>query len=337
MARKTIQQQRIERLVAKQEKAIADAFRVAMAKAGNAIDRAALIRFLEAGDVERAVQLFRIERGVLFPLEEAVRNAFIAGGLSVADDLPKGLTGAFGFDGGHPRAAKWAQSKAAELVTYTSDENIAAARRVITEGLESNRGLQSVARDLAGRKVGKRRVGGIVGLTEQQTERMMRLRSMLRDPDQIGDYFKGNGPRYRESDRRFDAMVRRAIRDGKALSAADIDKVAEAYKSKATKARAERVARTEAFTAQASGRDEAYQQVMGRDDVETVTVRWQHNLSQNPRDDHQAMDGTVITLGEDFVFPDGTRMKHPHDLRGGAEHSVGCKCTAFHRVRLARD
>jgi hypothetical protein len=49
------------------------------------------------------------------------------------------------------------------------------------------------------------------------------------------------------------------------------------------------------------------------------------------------MGGTVIQLGETFNFPDGARMKYPHDPAGGAAHSIGCRCVAIHRVKLPKD
>lgn len=335
--RKSAQQRRIEQLLAKQSSAIEKAFIQAIAKAKLNVDRAELLRLLEAGQIERAAQLFRIERGVMFPISEAIRDAFIAGGMAVADDLPKGLSGRFGFDGRHPRAVKIAEQQAAALVTNISDDAIANARKVITDGIDTNRSLNSVARDLVGRKVGRTRRGGIIGLTEQQTDRMINLRSMLGDPDRIGEYFKGNKPRYKESNRRFDAMVRRAIKDGKALSAADVDKITDAYKAKASGNRAKVIARNEAFTAQAAGRDEGYQQLLDDGKVESVTKRWVHGLSENAREGHQQIDGTVVQGDEDFILPDGTRMSHPHDPRGGPHHSVGCRCTAFYRVRLPKN
>lgn len=335
MARKSAQQRRIEALLKAQSAAIQKAFLEAIAKAKLNVDRAELLRLLEAGQIERAAQLFRIERGVMFPISEAIRDAFIAGGMAVADDLPKGLSGVFGFNGSHPNAVRIAEQQAADLVTNISDDAISSARKVIVDGLDTNRSLNSVARDLVGKKVGRTRKGGIIGLTEQQTDRMINLRSMLGDPDRIGEYFKGDKPRYKESNRRFDAMVRRAIKDGKALSAADVDKITDAYKAKASGNRAKVIARNEAFTAQAAGRDESYRQLLDSGKVESVTVRWQHNHSVSARADHKYMDGTVIQLGETFDFG-GVRMKHPHDPAGGAEHSINCRCIAVHRVKHAR-
>tara|TARA_R110000868_G_scaffold348974_2_gene610139 strand:- start:12579 stop:13589 length:1011 start_codon:yes stop_codon:yes gene_type:complete len=336
MAGKSLQTRKIEALLQRQSVAVRKAFLEAMQKATNAVDRAALIRLLEQGDVERAVQLFRIERGTMFPLSEAIRDAFIGGGMAVADELPKGLSGVFGFDGRHDRAVALAERQAAELVTYISDDAILNARKVIVDGLDTNRSLNSVARDLVGRKVGRQRVGGVIGLTEPQTDRMINLRSMLGDPDRIGEYFNGNKPRYKESDRRFDRVVRKAIKDGKALSPADVDRVTDAYKSKASGNRAKGVALDQANSAIAQGRSEAYRQLLDRDEVESITKRWQKSPRRNDREDHKAMDGTTIQLDEKFQFAD-VAMDGPHDPAGGPAHNMFCGCVAIYRVKYARD
>jgi len=96
------------------------------------------------------------------------------------------------------------------------------------------------------------------------------------------------------------------------------------------------VARNETFTAQASGRNEGWQQVLERPDIDGVTVRWQHNLSQKPREDHVSMDGTIIQIGGDFIMDDGTAMSYPHDPRGGPIHSNGCRCIAVYRPVLPK-
>jgi hypothetical protein len=131
--------------------------------------------------------------------------------------------------------------------------------------------------------------------------------------------------------------VRKAIKDGKALSPADVDRVTDAYKSKASGNRAKIVARNEAFVAQAAGRAEGYQQLLDDGKVEAVTKKWQHGFSQEPRQDHLRLDGETIDFDEAFVMDDGVRMRFPHDPAGGAEHSIGCRCTCVYRVKYARD
>lgn len=343
MARpETGQAKRIRDAIAKLEPTIRKAFERAITQAAGAVDQRALLAALDAGDIERAVQILRLNQAMLFPFDDAIRAGFIAGGMSVAADLPRGLAGRFAFNGRHIRAEAWAREHVGGLIQGIEADGIETTRRVIREGLEAGRSHKAVAREITGRKVGNRRVGGYLGLTTQQADSVINARSILSDPERIREYFirdEKTGrmkPRYQLSDRRFDVRVKKAIAEGKALSGPDLDQVIEAHRSKALGYRGKLIAKNEAHTAAAAGREEAFRQVIEDPEVETVTVRWQHNLSKEPREDHKAMDGTVITMGETFDFPDA-RMKHPHDPAGGAKHSAHCRCIAVYRVRFRRD
>jgi hypothetical protein len=337
------QASRVRAALQKLEPEIRKAFEEAMQRAARGVDQAALLDALDAGDIQRAVELLRINQAILFPLPEAVRAGYMQGAGLVAADLSGGLGARWAFDGNSENAQRWIRSRGAELVEGIVDETMQAARKVITEGLRDGTGHRSIARQITGRKVGRSRVGGFIGLDSQMTDDVINARSMLSDPDRIRDYFikdRKTGrwkPRYQLSDRRFDSRVIKAIKEGRALSGPELDRVVEAHKSKALGYRGRRIARNEAHTALAAGREEAYEQVRNDPEVETITVRWQHGLSQEPREDHLAMDGTVIEMGETFNFPDGVQMKHPHDPAGGAKHSIGCRCIAVHRVRMRRD
>ncbi|PHR93492.1 MAG: hypothetical protein COA78_32845 [Blastopirellula sp.] len=332
MARLSAQQRRINALLRKYEPIIRKAFAEAMKKAANAVDKSVLLAALEAGDFERAILLVRIERGVLFPLDEALRNVFNAGGYLAVADLPTGISGVFGFNGAHPRAVEIARSQAASLVTYIMEDATQSARKIIIVGLSENRSVAKVARDLIGRKIGRSRVGGVIGLTGPQTDSIIRGRSDLLsgDPKRMRRYLT-----LKQRDKRFDSSIKRAIAEGKPIRGARLDMIMEGHRNKALAYRGKTVAKSEAFTAQATGRDEGYRQILDSGKVESVSVRWQHNLSVKPRADHVAMSGTVIQLGETFDFG-GVRMRFPHDFAGGAEHSVGCRCTAFYRIRVPR-
>jgi len=131
--------------------------------------------------------------------------------------------------------------------------------------------------------------------------------------------------------------VRRAIKDGKAMSAADVERIAKAHDARLLKARGDTIARNEAFTAQAQGRNEAYRQMQDQPDVEAITKRWQHASLKDPRKDHQRMDG--VTVGFDEPFPpmdDGAVLQYPHDPAGGAAHSVACRCTAVYEPKFRK-
>jgi hypothetical protein len=110
-------------------------------------------------------------------------------------------------------------------------------------------------------------------------------------------------------------MVRKAIADGKPLSAADIDKITGRYRDKMAKYRGEVIARTEAASALAQGQREGFQQALDSGRVAGVTKAWNHNsANQNEREDHVYMSmQPAIPIDRKFVLPDGTEMDVPHE------------------------
>lgn len=323
------QRVQVEELLRRMEPEVAKALRRAMEDAALAVDRKVLVALLETGRIEEAVQLLRINQAVMFPLTEAIRTAYFAGAASVV--APRGFSGLFRFDGTHPEAQRWVAEKAASLVQGITAESEAMARTVLSRvGQVPSRKL---ATEITGRMIGQRRVGGFIGLTEQQTDSIIRGRAKLLsgDPAQMREYLA-----LKQRDRRYDGAIKRAIREGRPIQGAELDRIMEAHRTRALGYRGRVIARNETHTALAAGRDETYRQMLERPDVKAVTKRWQHNLSEHPREDHQAMDGMVIGFDEAFIFADAA-MKYPHDPAGGARHSLGCRCIAVYRVELERD
>jgi len=199
-------------------------------------------------------------------------------------------------------------------------------------------GSRAIARMITGTKQGTQRVGGILGLTTQQTD------SIMGKYDDVGRLISMGGrqklasgdPKLKLRDRRYDAQIKKAIAEGRAITGPALDKIMDAHKSKALAYRGKLIAKNETFSALEAGRREAIAQALQNPEVEGATKRWQHNLSQEPREDHVAMSGTVIDFNEDFVF--GTvRMKNAHDPDGGAEHNLGCRCITVYRIRMRTD
>jgi len=335
--RLTRQQQRIIReLVAKHDPLIRQAFEAAIQNARGALDFEALVQAVQFGDWNRAADLMRLNQAVLFPLEEAIRAATIAGGMSVT--LPKGVAGSFGFDGNHVRAQQIIAETAARLVTEVGNPGTEPIRALILQAQQEGIGAQATARRLAG-TINQRtgiREGGIMGLDGPRAQRSVRVREILSDPDQIADYFKGDKPRFTSTDRRFDAMVRKAIKEGRALPKADVERIAKLHDARLLKARGQTIAKDQAFTAQASGRKEAYAQLFESGQLEALDKSWNHNTAKDPRHDHAALDGKTIPFDEAFVMDDGTRMQMPHDPDGPAHHKLGCRCTLIYRPKYRR-
>ncbi|MDK3016547.1 structural protein [Pseudodonghicola flavimaris] len=317
------------------EPQVRDAFLSAVYAARSRVSLQELISAYERGDLPAMLELLRMEQGSFWQLQEAIRQAGVAGGTNVAKTLPAGLKGSFSFNGQHPRAEQLLRELGAQLVQGMEQDTLEAARRVIVSALQEGRASRAVALDLTGRMATSgtlkgQRVGGMIGLTPDQADWVVNARLDLRALDRR--YFTR-----KLRDRRYDPMVRKAIESGKPLSPAQVDKITGRYKDRLLAYRGQVVATHEVHAAQAAGRHEAYLQLSEGDNVAAVTKKWIHGHSKEPRRDHRQMDGTVIAFDQDFVMDDGARLRFPHDPRGGIKHSAGCNCTMFYRVVPKKD
>ena len=328
MARATAQARKIASLLSQLEPAVSRAFQEAIYAARKSVNIAALVDALDRGDLGAAVRLLQLPQGVLFSLEDAIRQAYIEGGKMVAIAAPSAL---IGFSGSTPRAVAWLAELSSTRIQGIADDTIEATRAALIAGREQGMGSRSIARMITGTRRGTQRVGGILGLTTQQADSIMSARAKLGsgDPKLMREYFD-----LKLRDRRYDAQINKAIKEGRAITGPALDTILEAHKSKALAYRGKLIAKNETFSALEAGRAEAIAQALENPNVAGASTRWQHNLSKEPRKDHVEMSGTVVEFGTPFVFPDGTRMMHPHDPNGGAKHNLGCGCIAIHRIRM---
>lgn len=314
----------LEAIRAAQSK-ISQAFLDAVAQSAGRVDFNELIARIEAMDTDWVIRELGLNQ--TFMLTEEIRRTFIAGALIT----PRGLSGRFAFDGGHPRAVELLERNGGELVTLLKDGQDVVIRSVLRAAMESNQTPAKTALELVGRVKGTTRVGGFLGLTKPQADSIIRSRALLEsgDPKLMEQYLE-----LKQRDRSYDGRVRAAIKAERPVRG--IDTILAAHRRKALGIRGRNIARDQAKTSIAAGRDEAFTQIGDVPDVDFVTKRWQHNLSLDPRQDHVDMSGTVIRFDAKFDFGD-VQMKHPHDPAGGAKHSLGCKCIAFYRVHMVRD
>lgn len=322
----------LDRLLAGLDKTVRAAFEDAIRRHAARINLVALADALRRGDIATAVEIAALKPRDVALISETLRGAYFSAGNLVGGNGP-GVLGLFQFDGTRPEAMAWAAQNSARLVTRLTEESRDAVRQTIAGGIDMNRPAQSVARDIAGKRVGSVRVGSIVGLTGPQAASIARARAGLSsgNPAALREYLK-----LALRDRRFDKQVRKAIKEGRGIQGADLDRMLEAHKVKALGYRGKVIAQAETFKAAAAGRDHSYRQMLELDGVTGVSVRWQHNLSAEPRVDHIAMSGTVVQIGQPFVFPDGTTMRYPHDDTAPARHVIGCKCIAVYRVQVEK-
>lgn len=334
MARQTAQEARLRAALAKLEPKIRLAFVAAVQAHAGSVDMAALIEALDRGDVYAAAEILEFKQGSFWPLSEEIRAGFMGGGAMVRLDLPKTMAGAFGFNGRHARAEAWVQRHVGTLIQGIEEDTLEMTRNVVRQGVEQGMSSRDVARQITGKKVGARRVGGFLGLTAQQADSIMGGRAKLAsgDPALMREYLN-----LKQRDKRYDAQIKAAIKAGKPITGRQLDRIMEGHKSKALGYRGRLIAKNESHSAMAAGRDEAYRQMLDRPDVETVTKKWVHGLSEDPRLRHVALSGTRINFEEAFDLGGGVFAKHPHDPDIPASEKIGCKCVAVYRVRFRRD
>jgi hypothetical protein len=320
----------IEEALARYEVAIQDAFLKAVQDHASKINQAALIEALDRGDIDAAVNIAAINKSVLYPVDAEITNAFIVSGQSIAAAAPV-YAGSFGFDGRATEAADWAKQHVGGLITRIEQDQREAIRNVVSENIGNGVNTRKSALEIAGRiGPGGRRQGGLVGLNAPQIEAVRNARADLANLDER--YFT------RElRDKRFDPLVKRAIRDKKPLSQVDIDRVAGRYADKQLAHRAKTIARTESLTALREGRRQGIEQAIAQGvmSADTIMREWSATMDRRTRRDHMIMDGKKVQgLTAPWVLPDGSMMMYPGDTSMGAsaEQTIQCRCIEEYNV-----
>lgn len=217
------------------------------------------------------------------------------------------------FDAVNQRAVFAARQNELELVQGLSAETRQTVRQVITDGQRSGLNPRTIARDIR----------QSIGLTPTQEQHVRNYRRALEQ----GDF--GNALGRELSSGQSDRTVRRAQRDGTALTEQQIDTAVERYRQNYVQYRAETIARTESARNVHAGIDESMRQAIERGDVEAeqLVKEWIHAGRGHSRPAHAAMDGKTVKWGELFELPTGARMRYPHDPSAGADENANCRCT----------
>jgi hypothetical protein len=294
---------------------------------------------IDRGDIEAAIQAIRLGGEFFAPLDDAIVSAFRQGAIYQLSTLPKKTLPDTGpllvrFQGRHPRAERWTRQRAAELITEITEDQRRMIRETIHEGISQNRGTRNIVLDLIGRTEGNQRVGGLIGLHSKQAEAVRAARADLSGGD-INRYM-----RRQRRDRRFDRTILKAQREGRALTAKELDKITGRYAERLLRLRGENIARTESNRAMNEGKAEAIRQMIdsGQITEDMVTKIWDATPGLRTRDSHRLLNGVHERFGQSFVSPvSGALMDHPHDASHGAPASelVNCRCSVRYRIDWA--
>lgn len=278
-----------------------------------------ILALIRAGD---ALAVARQYTGANYSaLLESARAAFLQGGAAEAAT----------FDIRRPSANAWLQNNAVTTLEAIRQEQAAAVEVTMTAARLRGDTPAQIARQIVGEfsPVTGNRYGGVAGLTGQDAQFVQNARDQLLSLDRA--YFTRT-----RRDRRFDAMVLRAINAGKPLASADIDRITQRYAWRLLQTRADTVASIEALENYNGGRQQMYTQLV-EDGVSprAITKRWKTRGDEKVRASHRAMNGQTVPGDGFFITPRGARMLNPGDMSNGAGVSevARCRCRAIYTIK----
>ena len=323
-----ITRSKINRLLARLEPPVQRAFALAIDNAKSRAQINALVRAIEAGNIDAIITASGIRDGMWSNMSETIRSAYAQNGAIVlATDLPKRF--AAEFDINNPRAESWLRVNSSQMITGDlMPESRAAIQTMLQDGMIKGKNPRSVALDIVGRidATGKR-AGGVIGLSDQQTKYAI---NMADDLENL------NWQRYKKRrlrDRRFDSIVEKSVKDGKPLPKKTQQKIVERYETRMIKHRGDTIGRTEVLAAVNEASDEALRQIIDEGLVpRNAAVRiWRHSFGVNEREGHILMNAQERGIDEFFMNPiTGVPLKHPG--AGPPSETINCRCYIEHQI-----
>lgn len=331
----------MKRLMAKLEVPLRKAYERAISGARGRANIAAMVRAINAGDIDALLLAAGIRDGMYSILTEEIRKAYLESGIFVlAADLPKRFS--LDFNINNPRAETWLRINSSQLITGDLlPEHRAAIQTILEDGMIVGNNPRTTALDIAGR-IGPtgRRQGGVIGLTQQQSQYAVNMKNTLTNNPRryfVKDRVTGKmKPRWKLADKRFEKTILKAIETNKPLTKATINKIVERYEDRLLKHRGENIARTETLQALNESSDEALRQIVddGLAPRDAALRIWRHSFSPNERDGHLRMNGTARRIDEAFTNPiTGAVLLRPGS--GDASEVINCRCYLEHKIDFA--
>jgi len=275
---------------------------------------AALVRLLEDGNIQEALE--RVAATGAIRLADEFAAVYTLAGRSTADTLSDALEVLVSFDQVNDRAVFVMQQERLRFIREFNASQRNATRTALVDGIE--RGLNPI--DQA------RNFRASIGLTQRQQEAVINYRHLLSE---------GNSEALSRQlrDRRFDRTIARAIREDKPLTRKQIDTMVSRYNERYIKYRSEVIGRTEALRAVHSGNDEMYRQAI---DASQVTVEqlertWVTARDGRVRDSHSALGGKKRRIDETWDTSNGS-LRYPGDPDGPVEETAQCRCALSTRI-----
>lgn len=345
MLKRFTPQEQLEQIIDNFEPTIRRAFLKAIETIRSDIVIEEIITRLEKDDVSGAVNAVPVDSVAFYPLVEAIRQTYNAGGIAAVSTLPR-LSSPSGqkvivrFDARNIRAEQWLSQHSSTLITNIIRDQQQAIRSVLTTGMVNGRNPRSVALDIVGRveKVTGKRTGGIIGLTNKQASYVENARQELNSgqPEALKSYLN----RVRR-DKRFDNTVLKAVDSGEPISKTTITKMLNRYEASLLKLRGDTIARTEALESVNTSQQEAFQQVLDKTAYtdQDIQREWRCASDDRVRDSHFLMNRQKVKgMQTPFITPDGYKLRYPHDssLGAPARETINCRCIQLIRLNYMK-
>lgn len=325
----------LEKLASTWEPKLRDAFLAAIRGITDRANLTVITRLLENGDFAGAFRALNIDPADFSQFALIHQQAFNSGGSAAADTIPPILQPAGHsirvlFNVRNPSAEAWVSQRSSKLITEIVDDQRNMVRDFLQRGLASGENPRTVALDLVGRvsATSRARTGGVIGLHSTQEQWLASYAADLGSTDPIAlRRLLDRGLR----DKRFDAAVLKAIREGRGLPSDTEVKMRIAYANKALKWRADNISRTETLRALGAAQVEAYQQAIDKGHLDKSLVRrfWETAGDERVRPTHRLIPGRNKdgrAWDEPFQTPDGPSMHAPHDK------DPQCRCKEIVRI-----
>lgn len=222
------------------------------------------------------------------------------------------------YDQANLRAITRMRENRLRLVREFSEAQRHATREALIEGMLLGENPRTMAR----------RFRDSIGLSPTQARALDNYRRALETGDR-------SALERALRDRRFDPTVERMLRGGGSLTAAQIDRMSERYRTRLLNHRADVIARTEALRSVHEGNHEMFQQAIdaGELDPNNLVQTWNTARDTRVRDTHRTMHGQEKPWGEPFVSGSGAKLKHPGDANAPASETIQCRCALGTRIR----
>ena len=315
----------LDRLISRLTPELAAALLASLQDMRDGVDYPALLAAIDAVDPDAVERALNIEDASFAPYIAAAMVIYMRSGAEMAREIARG--GRF-----NPALDAEFRRDLADKVAARTAEQIEAARARVYEGLASGRTRREIAESLAGRisKATGKRTGGVTGLSRPQQSWVDTMRERLASGDaaQLRATLAA-----KDRDKRYDRTIKVAIRDGKVIPPAKIDEITGKYADRLLRKRATNIASVEVEQFAANAREDAVRQALAKMPGAVARKTWHHSsIYINARPDHVGMSGVTVDMEANFVMADGTAMRYAHDPRGGARHSLNCRCRTTYAI-----